>query len=403
MAHVARCPRVGMDTEFVGEDSYHPKLCLIQLAAPDALYLVDPFAFGEAELKPLWELLVDPARLVVVHAGREEVRMIHRYTGRMPGNLFDLQVAAGLVGLTYPIGHGNLVREVLDKQLSKAETLTEWRGRPLSKAQIRYAFDDVRYLLALWEKIDARLGALGRRDWAREEFARLCEDATPDEPGEPAPDKWRRVRGASALDRRRLAILREIYHWREAEAEHGNRPPRTILRDDLLVEIARRGPKDERDLHVVRGLAKRFAGALFAAIERARALPPDALPLPAEREQDPPQFGMIANVLNAALADFCARNEVAPNLVATSQDIKLLVRAKLLSAPPPADSLLTRGWRAGFALPHLDALLAGRRALVIDDVQSEHPFGYQDKSETRSSKSETNPKSEEENKPGATP
>jgi ribonuclease D len=294
----------------------------------------------------------------------------------MPGNLFDLQVAAGLVGLPFPMGHGNLVHQLLDQQLSKAETLTEWRGRPLSKAQIRYAFDDVRYLLALWQQLDERLGQLDRRDWAREDFARLCTDATPAEPGEPTTEKWRRLRGAGTLDRRRLAILRAIYRWRDEEAERNNRPPRTILRDDLLVEIARRGPRTEHDLHVVRGLAKRFAGALFEAIEQARALPAVELPLPAEREQDPVQFNLIANILNAALTDFCNRHALAPNLVATSQDVKLLVRARLLGLAPPSDSLLTHGWRSRFVLPHVQSLLDGRRGVFLADVHSEHPLEY---------------------------
>src|SRR4051812_27562893 len=105
-ADVARCTQVGLDTEFVGEDSYLPKLCLLQLATREALYLLDPFAFNEEELRPVWELLTDPARVVVLHAGREEVRLCHRAVGRTPANLFDLQIAAGLVGMVYPVGYG---------------------------------------------------------------------------------------------------------------------------------------------------------------------------------------------------------------------------------------------------------------------------------------------------------
>jgi ribonuclease D len=379
-AHLARCERVGMDTEFVGEDSYHPTICLIQVATPEALYLVDPFAFADDELRPLWDLLVDPARVVVVHAGREEVRVCHRSVGRVPGNLFDLQIAAGLVGMVYPVGHGSLVGELLGQRLSKGETLTEWRTRPLARSQIRYAFDDVRFLLALWRKLNDRLTELGRLEWAREDFARLCAQSTPEEPGPPAAsDKWRKLRGASSLDRRRLAVVREIYHWREEEAARVNRPPRTVLRDDLLVEIGRRNLKGEHELHVVRGLARRYAPALWQAIERARALPLDQLPAVTEREQDPVQVGMVAGVLGAALVDHCNRLRVAPNLVASSADVKLLVRSRLLGLPGPVESVLTRGWRAEHILPHLNAILDGRRSVTVADVRSETPFEYEDR------------------------
>src|SRR4051794_30933814 len=168
---LASCPRVGFDTEFVGEDTYHPRLCLVQVATPERLYLIDPLSAGP--LDAFWKLLLDPARLVVVHAGREEVRLCRLWTGQVPANLFDLQLAAGLVGMVYPMGHGALVGQLVGAHLAKGETLTEWRHRPLTAAQVRYAFDDVRYLLRAHDKLTARLEKLGRIDWAREEFGRL--------------------------------------------------------------------------------------------------------------------------------------------------------------------------------------------------------------------------------------
>jgi ribonuclease D len=375
--HLAERRRFGFDTEFVGEDSYHPRLCLVQVASDDGLFLIDPFTVGP--LDAFWDVVTDPANLVIVHAGREEVRLCHLWSGRTPGNLFDLQIAAGLVGLTYPLGHGNLVNQVLGIRLSKGETLTEWRSRPLTKAQIRYAFDDVRYLLPVWGRLSAKLEKLGRTDWAREEFARLAANSTPDEAGVlAAADKWRKLRGLGSLDRKRLAIVRELYGWREETAARTNRPARAIVRDDLLVEIARRNPTKARDLHPVRGLPKRDLDAIVQVVERARALPPEHLPHVTEREQDPPQVALVVSVLMAALGDFGARNQLAPNLAATTQDIKLLVRARLQGDPPPHESLLTHGWRAVHVLPHLEALLDGRRALHIRDVHADAPFDYTD-------------------------
>lgn len=375
-AYLAGCPQIGFDTEFVGEDTYHPRLCLVQVATPERLLLIDPLMAGP--LDAFWKLIVDPARLVVVHAGREEVRLCHFWAGQPPGNLFDLQIAAGLIGLNYPLGHGALVSQLLRVQLSKGETLTEWRERPLTAEQVRYAFDDVRYLLPLWQKIQHRLHHLGRAEWALEEFARLQGNAlaTPE-----ATEKFRKLRGLGSLDRRRLAIVRELYAWREDRATQSNRPPRTIVRDDLLVEIARRNPLRERDLQVVRGLAHRDLGAIVEVVARARALPPEQCPVAAEREQDPPQVGLIAHILMAVLADWCARNHLAPSLAASSHDVKLLVRARLQGQPLPEESLLTRGWRGAHVLPELLAVLDGRRSLRIANVASATPFTFDDTSE----------------------
>jgi ribonuclease D len=376
--HLAKARRFGFDTEFVGEESYHPRLCLIQVATAEALHLIDPLALDA--LEPFWDLVVDPANQVIVHAGREEVRLCHIWSGQTPGNLFDLQIAAGLVGLPYPLGHGALVHQVLGKKLSKAETLTEWRSRPLTKAQIHYAFDDVRYLLPVWRQLSERLEKLGRTAWAQEEFGRLLAQSTPDEDGLAVnQDKWRKLRGASSLDRRRLAILRDIFFWREKAAADLNRPARTVVRDDLLVEIARRNPKSAKDLQPVRGLPKRHLEAIYQAVERGRALPAEQCPEPFDREQDPPQQSLLVNLLSAQLAHLGEDMHLAGNLVATNQELKTLVRARIQGAAPPAESLLQQGWRAEHILTHLQAMLDGRISLRVGDVQREVPFVFCEK------------------------
>lgn len=375
--HLARCERIGFDTEFVGEDTYHPHLCLVQVATPDALYLIDPLALGALDC--FWDLVTDPSRQVVVHAGREEVRLCHHWTGRTPGNLFDLQIAAGLVGMTYPLGHGNLVNQLLGVQLPKGETLTEWRTRPLTRSQIRYAFDDVRYLLPLGERLSQDLAALQRLDWAREEFARLTTNVVPDDTSAPT-ERWRKLRGIGSLDRRQLAIVRELYQWRDQMAAKSNRPARSICRDDLIVEIARRNPTRERDLVVMRGLPHRDLAAILEVVERARALPVETLPRAGDREQEPPQVTWIANILSAVLGDFCIRNRLAPNLVTNSSDLKVLVRSHLQSrgrrATLPPDAPLTEGWRNQFVLPLLQDVLTGRRSIRVAEPGAEAPLAY---------------------------
>lgn len=369
---LASCSVIGFDTEFVGEDSFHPQLCLVQVATPQRLYLIDPLSAGP--LDAFWKLIVDPKRVVVVHAGREEVRLCRLWTGFPPGNLFDMQLAAGLTGLAYPLSHGALVQQVLGVVLAKGETLTEWRDRPLTPAQIRYAYDDVRHLLAVYEKVSGRLEKLGRTGWAREEFRRLQDSTDPEEMG--IIQRWRKLRGLGSLDRRRMAVARALYHWREEQAQQHDRPSRAILRDDLIIEIARRNPTRERDLQVVRGLPRRELEGILQAVSQANALPLEQCPALTERDQDPSQVSLVAGVLNAVLLDFCVRRELAPNLVATTQALKQLVRARLAGNALPSDSPLTRGWRAEHVLPEMLAVLDGKRLIRIADLGSEAPLTY---------------------------
>jgi ribonuclease D len=370
--HLATQPHFGFDTEFVGEDTYHPRLCLVQAAAPDRLYLIDPLTAGP--LNAFWQLVVDPGRVSVVHAGREEVRLCRLFTGQTPGNLFDLQIAAGLAGMTYPLGHGALIGQLLGHHIAKGETRTEWRRRPLTPEQIRYAFDDVRWLLPAWKKLAGRLQKQGRTEWAREEFERLAQTASPEEPA--ADEKWRKLRGLGSLDRRRLAVVRALYRWREETAARTNRPTRGIIRDDLIVEIARRNPTHERDLQTLRGLPKRDLTDIVATVKQARELPPEEWPAAAERDQDPPQVALTASVLTAVLGDVCARLRLAPNLTASNADVKRLVRARFAGEPLPADTPLTQGWRAAAILPELLAVLDGRRTLRVADLTAAAPFAY---------------------------
>jgi ribonuclease D len=376
-AFLANCPAIGFDTEFVGEETYHPRLCLVQVATPSRLLLIDPLSAGP--LDAFWRLIVDSARTVVVHAGREEVRLCRLWSGQPPGNLFDLQLAAGLVGLVYPLGHGPLVNQVLGARLAKGETLTEWRRRPLTPEQIRYAFDDVRFLLAAWEKLSARLNKLNRTEWAREEFARLALLTDPEDPA--AEERWRKLKGIGSLDRRRLAIVRALFAWREQRAEERNRPARTILRDDLVIEIARRNPARPRDLQVVRGLHHRDLDAIVTVVQEARQLPLEQCPEPTGRVEDPAQLNLVANILISVLGDLCVRWRLAANLVASNTDIRTLVRSRMAKEPLPDDFLLMRGWRAQHVLPELLAVLEGRRAVRIDDLSAEAPLDYADVTE----------------------
>ena len=369
--YLSGCTCLGLDTEFVGEDSYHPHLCLVQVATEDRLILIDPLTTGP--ITEFWKLIVDSARLVVVHAGREEVRLCRLWAGQAPGNLFDLQIAAGLVGMAYPLGHGTLVSQLLGVCLAKGETLTEWRDRPLTRSQIQYAFDDVRYLLPLCARLAAKLTDLDRSEWATEEFARLTGQLNA-EKGEEESERWRRLRGLGSLDRRRLAIVRALYVWREETAAQTNRPIRAICRDDLLIEIARRNPNRIRDLEVIRGLPHRHLDAILQVVADARKIPSEQYPPLVDRDLDPPQISWVTNILLAVLGDLCVRRQLASNLVATNADVKALVRARFRGESLLPESSLTHGWRAQHILPEIQAVLEGRRAVRIADLKADAPL-----------------------------
>ncbi len=184
---------LALDTEFVSEDSYRPELCLIQVAAGQQLAVIDPLTLGD--LRPFWEILSEPSRETIVHAGRHELCFCLQAVGRRPGALFDTQIAAGLVGMEYPAAYGTLVTRLLGKPLKKGETRTDWRRRPLSHRQLDYALQDVVHLKPVRDLLMARIESLGRTAWLA---AELDDWQTGVEKAE-FHERWRRTSGAVQL------------------------------------------------------------------------------------------------------------------------------------------------------------------------------------------------------------
>ena len=360
LQQIAASSAIGFDTEFVGEDAYRPELCLIQVSTTEHLFVIDPLTVGP--LEAFWKLLLDPARVTVLHAGREDIRMCHFQAGQPPASVFDVQLAAGLVGLTYPLGYAGLIHDLLGHRMTKGETLTDWRRRPLLPAQVRYAFDDVRFLLPAWRKLTERLKRLKRTAWAEEEFATLVRKSIGD--GELSAERWRKVKGIGGLDRRGLAIARALYNWRDRFAERINRPARHLLRDDVLAELSRRGPSKPEDLSAFRGLPRIELTPILEAIVQAKSLPLDQCPEPESRENDPPPIVLLGNLLGVVLADNCARNSLAANLVASAADLRALVRSHLSGQLAP-DIPLAQGWRSEAMFGDLLRILDGTEAIRV--------------------------------------
>jgi ribonuclease D len=362
--------QVALDTEFIGEGSYEPQLCLVQIATAGGVWIVDPLAL--ADLGELWQLVTDPERELVVLAAREEIRFCLRYAGRPPGRLLDVQLAAGLVGHGYPLSHTNLVRKVLGVEVSGGESFTDWRQRPLSNRQLEYAADDVRYLLGVRERLLAKAERLGRVHWVEGECRRLVERITAGEQEE----RWWKVSGSAGLGRRELATLRELWRWRDAEARGANVPSRRVLRDELLVEIAKRRPASTGDLFALRGLdrgAARTAGpAIVAAVQRARQLPDSELPSSMRRD-DPPQLSSLTQLLGLVANSLATERQIDPALLATTADLQDLVRWRL-GPPDEEEPGWLAGWRGEILRDPLLEILDGRRGVRVGNPNSVNPF-----------------------------
>ena len=373
--HLRQSGRFAFDTEFVSEETFEPVLCLIQVATRDRLAVVDPLAIGD--LSPFWDLATDPEVEVVMHAAGEDLRICRLRTGTVPPRLFDVQIAAGLVGFGYPLSLGNLVSQVLGIGLAGGETRTDWRRRPLSPAQLRYALDDVRHLLDVADRLETRLDGLGRRDWAALEmdaFVGAIRDRTDE-------DRWRRLPGLHQLNRRGLEVARRMADWRAEAARRSNRPIRQVLRDDLLVAIAKRQPSGRRDLEALRDFNRphllRAADEILGTIAEAQAVPADQLPEHGERRDEGPGLSMVVNLLSASLARLCAQNKIAVGLVGTTSDLKELVRWRAEGQAEARRPALAEGWRGEVCGRTLIDVLDGRLALRVVDPEAEVPVALE--------------------------
>jgi len=365
---------VAFDTEFVSEHTYRSQLCLIQVAAPDTLAVIDTLKVRE--LEPFWRLLTEPGRTTVVHAGREEMGFILQAIKARPSSLFDVQVASGLVDHDYPAGYASIVRRFLNLPTNKGETRTDWRQRPLTPAQLEYALDDVRHLEKLWRKLEGKLAASGRTAWMQDEM-----QAWQDEVEESFIRKrWRRVSGLSGLSRRELAIARELWHWRDSVADSRDMPPKRVLRDDLLVELCKRKSADERQISAIRGMQRsdlrHILRGLSEAIQRGLELPDEECPGGEKHRAPPPQLAVLGQFLATAVAGVCRQMHLAPALVGTSSDMRDLLAYKLgyFDSEDDRPPLLAAGWRAEVVGSLVDDLLSGKASLRIGDVRSHDPL-----------------------------
>ena len=297
---------------------------------------------------------------------------------RFPGEWFDIQLAAGFVGAEYPASYGKLLHRFLGEKLNKGETRTDWRRRPLSDAQIEYALQDVIHLKPIRNLLFAELERLGRVDWYQGE-AELWRQKTEESE---TRARWRRVNGTSGLSRKALMVVKELWFWREAEAQQRDCLARRVLRDDLIVELARRSRSGVAQIKAIRGFERRdlqkHLPAISDCIEKALSQPVDR-DTRKKRPDLPPQIGILAQFLNTALTSMCNRESIAPGIVGTVQDVRDLI-AESLGLVRDTDGerpALLEGWRYELVGRKLEDLLSGKLALRLTDPLSDRPLTFE--------------------------
>lgn len=350
-------PWLALDTEFLRETTYYPKLCLLQLACDDLAACIDPLALDD--LSPLLALLYDPATTKVFHAARQDLEIfLHRW-GRLPTPLFDTQAAAALMGIGDQVGYGALVEHLLEIKLEKGHARTDWARRPLDPQQIDYAYNDVIHLGEVYLKLRSALEHRGRLAWLDSDFAELADPAT--YIVEPA-EAWKKVKGRQVLRGVQYAVLQRLAEWREQEAVASDRPRRRLLKDELMIDMARRMLKDLDQVARLHGMddrdVTRWGPHWLTLIESGRNLPREQWP----REHIPPKLSArqeaLVDALSAALRLIANDHQLTPAALASRKEIEHLVAGD-------GKSPLLHGWRAAVAGRTLQALLAGSIGLEL--------------------------------------
>lgn len=352
-------PVLALDTEFLREKTYYAKLCLLQVASEDVVACVDPLALNN--LDPLLEILYDPTVTKVLHSARQDLEIFFDLRGDLPRPIFDSQVAATLLGFGDQIGYANLVRQMLGVELDKLATRTDWSQRPLDEEQLHYAADDVRYLFIIYHQQVEALNNKGRMDWLQEDFKALTDLTTY---ASLESELWRRVKGTQKLKGVQFAILRGLAIWREQRAQASNRPRRWIIKDEVLCDIARRGPQDLAGLEKIRDLESRFikqqGEIILKVIKDAKNTPPEGWPVRPEGKRLTAAQDALVDMLMAVLRTRGAENEVSPALLANRKELEALVLGS-------NDSPILHGWRGELAGHDLQAVLAGQKFLAVED------------------------------------
>lgn len=333
-------PYITIDTEFLREKTYYPKLCLVQVSDPSGnAAAIDPID-SNLDLSPLFDLFLNPKVLKVIHSGRQDLEIFYNLTGKVVTPFFDTQIAAMVCGYGDSIGYESLVRGLTGHSLDKSVQFTDWSKRPLSKRQIDYALGDVIYLAEIYQKLRKELEKNGRTEWVFEEEGVLADPATYQNEPEHA---WERIKLRSPKPKM-LAILKELAAWREKRAQDKNLPRSWVMRDETLADMAAQMPESVDQLKKIRGVTPDMAGGhigktLLDLVQKAANSDKNAWPKPPERKTFSPQATATIDILKMLLKIQAAEHGVAAKLIASQEEIEII------ASEADADVLPLKGWR----------------------------------------------------------
>ncbi len=357
---LAAQPFVTVDTEFMRETTYYPKLCLIQMASEEDALIVDPLAPG-LDLAPFLTLMADERVTKVFHSARQDLEIVWNMGGLLPAPLFDTQVAAMVCGYGESVSYEQLVNDLAKARIDKSSRFTDWSRRPLSQAQLAYALSDVVHLVTVYRKLRAQLEENGRIAWLAEEMAVLTNPET--YRGDP-DNAWRRLSGRMRKAKE-IAVLMEVAAWREREAQSRDVPRGRVLKDEAVIDLAVSAPRNAEALARLRSIPQGFersrsAGDILAAVERGLERDPKTVPLP-ERARQRTANGAVVELLKVLLKAVSEAEGVAPKIIATTDDLEAV------AADGEADVPVLRGWRRQLFGERALALKAGRLGLSIEE------------------------------------
>ncbi len=331
---------ISVDTEFLRETTYYPKLCLIQVAGETEQALIDPLADG-IDLASFYQLMADTRTLKVFHAARQDVEIMLRQSGKVPSPIFDTQIAAMVCGFGDQVGYEAIARKIASASIDKSSQFTDWSRRPLSAKQMAYALSDVTHLRVIYRSLRQQIEKEQRGSWLAGELADLADAESYSTDPEAA---WQRIK-ARIQSKKQLATLMEIAAWREREAQRKDVPRGRVLKDDAVGEIAIQVPRTREALSQLRLLPRGYAdnstgAAILEAVERGLARDPDTIPAPRGRyEAVPPVAEALAEILKLALKIVSQNSQVAPKLLANSSDIEAFALDETADVP------FMHGWR----------------------------------------------------------
>jgi ribonuclease D len=363
-SEMAAAPYLALDTEFLRDQTYWPKLCLVQVATPGAEAIIDPLAEG-IDLAPFYALLKSPTIVKVLHAARQDIEIFFHQSGTIPHPMFDTQIAAMVCGFGDAASYETLTRKLANAEVDKSARFTDWSRRPLSPRQLEYALADVTHLRVIYEALKKQLERTGRSNWVAEETAALQDPELYRLDPEQA---WRRLKAKSS-NKRFLAMLYEIAAWREREAQTRDVPRNRVLRDEALTEIAAHPPDTVEGLERIRAVPKGFAASrmgrgLMDAIEAGRhANAPEPIPhdRPRRRREPSPATVDLLKTLLRLRADEAG---VAHRLIANADDIERLAANEDEGVPA------LHGWRADVFGKDAIALRKGELALAVENGEA---------------------------------